>query len=124
MKYRISAAALLLALLLSACGGEKFSLPIEVPPGSQGFAYSYEEVSSPSGRIELACGEGLGDTRVALLPVDDTRPPEPAYITPGMPAVIEVEKGKWYKVGVDLPNSGGEPLRVYVEASRVEVRIE
>ena len=60
MKYRISAAALLLALLLSACGGEKFSLPIEVPPGSQGFAYSYEEVSSPSGRIELACGRAWG----------------------------------------------------------------
>lgn len=124
MKRPFLAAALLLALLLAACGGKKIALSIPVPPDNQGFVYSHEEVSADSGRITLSCGEGLGDTEVALLPVDDTRPPEPAYLTPGMPVTMEVEKGKWYLVGVNVSNTGEEPLDVFVEVSGAVVRIE
>ena len=125
MKRTALLSALLLALLLTACGGEGIAISIDVPPGgSQGFAYSHEEVSSDKGRLTFSSGEGLGDTEVSLLPVDDTRPPEPFYLTPGMPVTVEVEKGKWYKVGVNVQNAGEESIRVLVEVSGGVVRIE
>lgn len=125
MKRTTILLALLLALLLTACGGKRIAISIDVPPGDgQGFAYSHEEVSSEKGRLTFSLGEGLGDTEVSLLPVDDTRPPEPFYLTPGMPATVDVEKGKWYKVGVKAQNAGMESMRVYVEVSGGEVRIE
>ena len=125
MKRIAALLTLLPALLFAACGGKDIALTIYVPPGSgEEFAYSHEEISSDGGSITLSCGEGLGDTEVALLPVDDTRPPEPFYLTPGMPVTVEVEKGKWYKVGVNLENSGEEALRVFVKVRGAEVRIE
>ena len=64
------------------------------------------------------------DTEAVLLPVDDTPPVQPVYLTPGMPVAVKVEKGKWYKVGVNLENSGDEALRVFVKVRGAEVRIE
>lgn len=116
--------ALLLILPLAACGGRELSIAIRVPPGNEGFVYSHEEVSSGSGKITLSCGEGLGDTEASLLPADDTRPPEPFYLTPGMPATVEVEKGKWYKVGVNVRGDGDGERTVYVNVNGATVRIE
>lgn len=123
MKRGLGAICLWLALLLAGCGGKEIAVSIEVPPGSQGFVYSHEEVAG-SGKIELSCGEGLGDTEAVLLPVDDTPPAQPVYLTPGMPVTVEAKKGKWYKVGVKLENSGDEALRVFVKVRGAEVRIE
>ena len=100
MKRGLWAICLWLALLLAGCGGKEVAVSIEAPPGSQGFVYSHEEVAG-SGKIELSCGEELGDTEAVLLPVDDTPPVQPVYLTPGMPVAVKVEKGKWYKVGVN-----------------------
>lgn len=126
MMKRIAALLTLLpALLFAACGGKDIALTIYVPPGSgEEFAYSHEEISSDGGSITLSCGEGLGDTEVALLPVDDTRPPEPFYLTPGMPVTVEVEKGKWYKVGVRMENTGDKDASVSVQVQGVVARIE
>ena len=123
MKRGLWAICLWLALLLAGCGGKEVAVSIEAPPGSQGFVYSHEEVAG-SGKIELSCGKGLGDTEAVLLPVDDTPPVQPVYLTPGMPVAVKVEKGKWYKVGVNLENSGDEALRVFVKVRGAEVRIE
>ena len=45
---------------------------------------------------------------------------EPTYITSGMPVRMEVEKGAWFKIGVNMQNSSEENKDVYVEVENVE----
>lgn len=46
-------------------------------------------------------------------------------MTPGMPVKMNVEKGAWYKIGVNkIKNSSGEDIVVYITVSDVAVRIE
>lgn len=45
------------------------------------------------------------------------------YMTPGMPVKLDVEKGAWYKIGVNVQNPTEEDIDVYVQVSNVEVRI-
>ncbi len=47
----------------------------------------------------------------------------PVYLTPGMPVKMEVEKGAWFKIGVNVQNPTDESKDVYVSVGNVEVRI-
>ena len=71
-------------------------------------------------------GEGLGDTEVVLKPISvkEENAYEPTYITHGLPVEMDVEKGAWFKVGINMRNNTDTDKVVYVEVEGVEVRIE
>ena len=91
------------------------------------FAYSDEEISPKGNTLTLYAGEGMGDGEIRLLPVEASQEnayDEKFYITPGMPVKMDVEKGAWYKIGVNtMRNPSGEDMDVYLSVENVDVRI-
>ncbi|WP_251207310.1 M56 family metallopeptidase [Acetatifactor aquisgranensis] len=102
----------------------KVTIPAE---GTESFYYSDEEISPKSNTLTLYAGEGMGDGMIVLLPVEASQENaygEPTYITPGMPVKLDVEKGAWYKIGVNkMRDPSGEDKVVYLSVENVEVRI-
>ena len=130
--------ALVLALicvfgLIGCSKTDTYKIRITVPAGSteeiiyqEDFAYSDEEISPKGNTITISSGEGLGDTEVVLKPIEvkEENAYEPTYLTPGMPVEMDVEKGAWFKIGVNMQNPTDTDIVVYVEVNGVEVRIE
>ena len=126
--------ALVCLLGLVGCGkNDTYKIRITVPAGSteeiiyqEDFAYSDEEISPTGNTITISSGEGLGDTEVVLKPIEvkEENAYEPTYLTPGMPVKMNVEKGAWFKIGVNMQNPTDTDIVVYVEVEGVEVRIE
>lgn len=130
--------ALVLALVcvfaLTSCGkNDTYKIKIVVPAGSteeivyqEDFVYSEEDISPIGNKITIYSGEGLGDTEVVLKPISvkEENAYEPTYLTPGMPVEIDVEKGAWFKIGVNMQNPTDTDIVVYVEIKGVEVRIK
>lgn len=106
---------------------KEYQIRITIPAGStEAFCYSDEEISPKGKTITLYAGEGLGDTEITLLPIEvreENAYDEPVYITQGMPVVMNVEKGAWFKIGVNIQNPTDERKDVYISVSNVEVRI-
>lgn len=121
--------AMLLALFMVGCSNKKseFNIKIVVPAGStESVAYSDEEISPLKDKITISSGEGLGDTEVVLKTVqgsEETAYNEPIYLTSGMPVEMDVEKGAWFKLGVNIQNPTAEDITVYVAVKDIEVRI-
>ncbi len=108
---------------------ESYNIRITIPAGTtEAFVYSDEEISPKGNTITLYAGEGMGDGEIVLKPVEvkeENAYDEPTYITPGMPVKMNVEKGAWFKIGVNnMQNSSGEDIVVYITVSDVDVRIE
>ena len=126
--------ALVCVLCLVGCGkNDTYKIKITVPAGSteeiiyqEDFAYSDEEISPTGNTITISSGEGLGDTEVVLKPIEvkEENAYEPTYLTPGMPVKMDVEKGAWFKIGVNMQNPTDTDIVVYVEVKGVKVRIE
>lgn len=102
----------------------KVTIPAE---GTESFYYSDEEINPKGNTLTLYAGEGMGDGMIVLLPVEASQENtygEPTYITPGMPVKLDVEKGAWYKIGVNkMRDPSGEDKVVYLSVENVEVRI-
>ena len=135
MKKLIALVLTLVSVLcLVACGkNDTYKIKITVPAGSteeiiyqEDFAYSDEEISPTGNTITISSGEGLGDTEVVLKPIEvkEENAYEPTYLTPGMPVKMDVEKGAWFKIGVNVQNPTDSDIIVYVEVKGIEVRIE
>jgi hypothetical protein len=110
-------------------GGKEYNIKITIQSGStEAFIYSDEEISPKGNTITLYAGEGMGDGEIVLKPVEvkeENAYDQPTYITPGMPVKMNVEKGAWFKIGVNnMQNSSGEDIVVYIKVSDVDVRIE
>lgn len=108
---------------------KSYSIRITIPSGStETFIYSDEEISPKGNTITLYAGEGMGDGEIVLKSVEvkeENAYDQPTYITPGMPVKMNVEKGAWFKIGVNnMQNSSGEDIVVYITVSDVDVRIE
>ena len=126
--------SLVCVLCLVACGkNDTYKIKITVPAGSteeiiyqEDFAYSDEEISPTGNTITISSGDGLGDTEVVLKPIEvkEENAYEPTYLTPGMPVKMDVEKGAWFKIGVNVQNPTDSDIIVYVEVKGIEVRIE
>lgn len=105
----------------------EYQIRITIPAGStESVCYSDEEISPKGNALTLYAGEGLGNTEITLLPVEvrgENAYDEPAYITPGMPVKMDVEKGAWFKIGVNIQNPTDENKAVYISVRNVEVRI-
>ena len=99
-------------LALTGCGkNDTYKIKIVVPAGSteeivyqEDFVYSDEEISPIGNKITIYSGDGLGDTEVVLKPISvkEENAYEPTYLTPGMPVEMDVEKGAWFKVGINM----------------------
>ncbi|MCM1186568.1 MAG: M56 family metallopeptidase [Lachnoclostridium sp.] len=104
-----------------------YDIKIIVPAGSQEpMVYSHEEISPTRNQIIITSGSNLGDTEFDLKPIEAKQErayDETVYLTPGMPVKMEVEKGAWFKVGINMPNPTEEDVEVYVHIENIEVRI-
>ena len=112
---------------------KSYDIRITIPAGTmdeivyqEGFIYSDEEISPIGNKIRISSGKGLGDTEVVLKPIEvkEENAYEPTYLTPGMPVEMEVEKGAWFKLGVNVQNLTDEDIDVYVTVTGVKLRIE
>ena len=125
----IATAAILviLAVCFLANPTREYQIRITIPAGStETFCYSDEEISPKGNTLIFYAGEGLGDTEIKLLPVEvkeENAYDELFYITPGMSVKMDVEKGAWFKIGVNIQNPTEESKDVYISVSNVEVRI-
>jgi len=124
-------AALAVCVILAICfltnPAKEYQIRITIPAGStEPICYSDTEISPKGNTLTIYAGEGLGDTEIDLLPVEvreENAYDETFYITPGMPVKMDVEKGAWFKIGVNIQNPTDESKDVYVSVKNVEVRI-
>ena len=129
MKKLITLVLVLLSVV-SLVGCEKngtYKVRITVPAGStETFVYSDEEILATGKKITISSGEGLGDTEVILLPVNENVETGyvAEYLTPGMPVEFDAVQGEWFKIGVSMQNDTDTDKFVYVEVEGVEIRIE
>ena len=129
MKKLITLVLVLLSVL-SLVGCEKngtYKVRITVPAGStETFVYSDEEILATGKKITISSGEGLGDTEVILLPVNENVETGyvAEYLTPGMPVEFDATSDEWFKIGISMQNDTDRDITVYVEVEGVEVRIE
>ena len=123
----MAAVLVILAVCLLTNPAKEYKIRISIPAGStEPFCYSDEEISPKGNTLTFYAGEGLGDTEITLLSVEvrgKNDYNEPTYITPGMPVEIDVEKGAWFKIGVNIQNPTDENKDVYISVKDVEVRI-
>lgn len=104
-----------------------YNIRITIPAGStEAFIYSDTEISPKNNKITITSGDGLGDCEVVLKTVEvkEKNAYEPTYLTHGMPVKMDVEKGAWFKIGVNIQNPTDEDIDVYVNISNVDLRIE
>lgn len=134
--FWITVTAIVVCAVVSVCfltnPQKEYRIRITIPAGSteeiiyqEQFCFSDEEVSPTGNKIIISLGEGIGDTEVVLKPIEvkEENAYEPTYITPGMPVEMDVEKGAWFKIGVNMQNPTTEDIDVYVNVRNVEVRI-
>ena len=128
--FWISIAAILAGVVISVGfltnPSKEYQIRITIPAGSTlPFCYSDEEISPTADIITLLVGQDVGDASVLLkqIEVKEEKEYQPTYITPGMPVKMEVEKGGWYKIGLNIQNPTTEDIDVYVMVDNVEVRI-
>lgn len=129
--FWITMIAIVVCVVIAVCfltnPPREYQVRIIIPAGStEAFCYSDEEISPKGNTLMIANGDGLGDTEVILVPVEvreENAYDGPAYITPGMPIEMDVEKGAWFKIGVNIQNPTTEDINVYVIVNNVEVRI-
>ncbi len=128
----IIAAAIVLCAAVAVCfltnpKKDVYLIKIKVPAGSEApIHYSEEEISPEGYTVTIASGEGLGDTEVCLKQVGtdgENAGEKSEYLTPGMPVKMNVQKGKWYKIGVAVSNPSDEDRIVSVQVKGVQVRI-
>lgn len=110
---------------LAACSVKPVEIEIIIPAGSEeAFVYSDTEFSVMGDSIQIAAGEGLPDTEVLLNPVSvrEENAYEPAYLTPGMPVEMDVERGATFKIGVSMQNETSSDKTVSVEITGVTLK--
>lgn len=117
----------ILSIIFLQTKGKSYKIEITIPAGSsETFVYSDVEISPKKNKITIISGEGLGDSEIVLKPIEvkEENIYEPTYITRGMPVKMDVEKGAWFKVGVNIQNSTDEDIIVCLTITDVELRIE
>lgn len=129
--FWITIAAIVVCAIVAICfltnPAKEYQIRITIPAGSEtGFYYSDEEICPKRNTLTIAKGGYLGDTEVILFPVEvkeENAYDEPIYITAVALAKMDVEKGAWFKIGVNMQNPTAEDIDVYVMVRGVEVRI-
>lgn len=114
-------------LFLTNPENNTYEITFHIPAGCEGaLVFADEEISPLKTNISFLVGREIGDNEIVLKGVEVTEEnvyKEPMYVTPGLPARIEVEKGAWYQVGFWVSNDTAEEKTVHVTVEDVEVRI-
>lgn len=117
----------ILGIMFFLIKGKSYNIRITIPAGSsENFVYSDEEILPKKSKITITSGDGLGDSEIILKPikVKEENVYESTYITRGMPVKMDVEKGAWFKIGINIQNPTDEDIDVYVTVTDVDLRIE
>ncbi|MBD5456129.1 MAG: hypothetical protein HDR23_06610 [Lachnospiraceae bacterium] len=131
-KVIISVIALLIAIVILGAvlyptRKKSYEVKITIPAGSsETVVYSDMEISPKKNKLTIYSGEGLGDCEIVLEPIEvreENAYDETIYITKGMPVKMNVEKGAWFKIGVNIQNPADEDIVVYVIVEDVDLRI-
>ena len=112
-------------MLFGCTRQQTFDISVVVGAGSAAkFVYSDEEVIPLHNTVTLTLEENWADTEVILLPLEkDAAAIEPFILSANVPTEIQVEKGVWYKIGLNKQNISDKELRVSIQVKPVEVRI-
>ena len=120
--------ALACVLVLAGCSAQKeYAIRVVVPAGSHGeFIYSNEEILPRKSRLEIKSIDMSKDAEFVLKPVEETQGNayECTNFPKGVPMLITVEKGAWYKIGIAMENPTDEDIIVVFHVVNVKVRIE
>ena len=127
---RLIAIGLVLACVLGLAGCsayKEYAIRIVVPAGSQGeFVYSDEEISPRKNRLEIQSIDMAEHAEFVLKPVEEMQ--ENTYectnFPKGVPLLIDVEKGVWYKIGIAMENPTDKDIVVVFHVVNAKVRIE
>ncbi|MDD6038968.1 MAG: M56 family metallopeptidase, partial [bacterium] len=115
------------ALFLTSPQHDAYEITFRIPAGCESqLVFSDEEISPLKTNISFLVGRDIGDNEIVLKGVEVTEEnayDKPVYVTPGLPARIDVEKGAWYQVGFWVSNDTAEEKIVHVTVEDVEVRI-
>ncbi len=100
---------------------------IRIPAGSQeAVVYSDEEISPHGSYILVTPEDDLTSAEVYIKPIEvktETAYDEPTPLTPGKASRIRLEKGGWFKIGVNLQNDTDEDMVVYLDVKNIALRI-
>lgn len=114
-------------LFLTSPANKTYEITFHIPAGCENqLVFSDEEISSLKKNISFSVGRDIGDTEIQLKGVEGKEEgayDEPVYVTPGMPAKMQVERGTWYRVGIYASNDTAEEKIVHVTVKNVEIRI-
>lgn len=106
---------------------DSFRVQIRIPAGVQeAVLYSDEEISPHGSYILVTPENDLTNAEVYIKPVEvktETAYDEPTPLTPGKASRIRLEKGGWFKLGVNLQNDTGKDIVVYLNVKNIELRI-
>lgn len=127
---------IIIAILACVVGGicfltnpkyESYSLKVVIPAGNtEQICYSEEQFSPRGNRIIISAGEGIENAEVSIKPVEvrtETAYDESYLLNSSNEVKLEVEKGGWFQLGVNMHNPTDEDMVVYVEVENVTVRI-
>ncbi len=84
-----------------------YEISIIIPTHTtKSYVYSDEELFPIGHQITISTGKGLGDSEVLLKPIESSEAVnyESMYLTPGMSIKMNVEKDKWFKIGLLMQN--------------------
>ena len=120
---------MLAAFCLTGCKKDEiFEISIRIPAGStEMFVFADEEICSSKDKIVITAIDGISDTEILLEPVKSNLDVgyKPTYLTMGMSTELFVEKGGWYRIGINKQNISDKELIVKLKIENVsEVRIE
>lgn len=114
-------------LFLTSPANKTYEITFHIPAGCENqLVFSDEEISSLKKNISFSVGRDIGDTEIQLKDVEgkeESAYDEPVYVTPGMPAKMQVERRAWYRVGIYASNDTAEEKTVHVTVKNVEIRI-
>ena len=114
-------------LFLTSPKKKTYEITFHIPAGCENqLVFSDEEISSLKKNISFSVGRDIGDTEIQLKGVEGKEEgayDEPVYVTSGMSAKMQVERGAWYRVGIYASNDTVEEKTVHVSVKNVEVRI-
>ena len=127
-KMMIVVVVMIVMMMIVACDKQEVNeVKVTIPAGStEAYVYSEQQICPTKDHIKVATGEGLSDTQVIFetVEVNDKKITEPTSLSVGTAEKIEVEQGKWLKVGVAMRNPSNEDRIVSVKMENVEVKAE
>lgn len=118
---------------LIGCSQQKeYNIRIVIPAGNQGeFVYSEEVILPRKSKLDIKSIDMNENAEFVLRSVGDTQ--ENVYecqnfhctnFPKGVPMLIDVEKGTWYKIGVAMKNPANEDIVVVFQVVNAKVRLK